>query len=74
VLIELAREHRRVVSWDEMPLILRQAILAAEDKNFFSHSGVDYSVLPRVVLKMAVRPTPALDGGPAVLWRATSSR
>jgi penicillin-binding protein 1A len=53
VLIELAREHRQVVTWDEMPLILRQAVLAAEDKNFFSHSGVDYSALPRVVLKSA---------------------
>ncbi len=51
VLIELAREYRRVVTYDEVPLILRQAILAAEDKNFFSHSGVDYRALPRVVLK-----------------------
>jgi penicillin-binding protein 1A len=49
VLIELAREYRRVVSYDEVPPILRQAILAAEDKNFLSHSGVDYSALPRVV-------------------------
>ena len=55
VLIELAREYRRVVSYDEVPLILRQAILAAEDKNFFSHSGVDYRALPRVVQKTAVR-------------------
>ena len=38
-----------MVSYDEVPLILRQAILAAEDKNFFSHSGVDYRALPRVV-------------------------
>ena len=55
VLIELAREYRRVVSYDEVPPILRQAILAAEDKNFFSHSGVDYRALPRVVHKTAVR-------------------
>jgi len=55
VLIELAREYRRVVTYDEVPLILRQAILAAEDKNFFSHSGVDYRVLPRVVKKSAGR-------------------
>jgi hypothetical protein len=46
VLIELAREYRRVVSYDEVPLILRQAILATEDKNFFSHSGVEYRSLP----------------------------
>jgi penicillin-binding protein 1A len=49
VLIQLAHEYRRVVTFDEVPLVLRQAILAAEDKNFFSHSGVDYSALPRVI-------------------------
>jgi penicillin-binding protein 1A len=49
VLIALAHEYRRVVSYDEVPLVLRQAVLAAEDKNFFSHSGVDYSALPRVI-------------------------
>ena len=51
VLIELAREYRRVVSYDEVPFVLREAVLAAEDKNFFSHSGVDYSALPRVIRK-----------------------
>ena len=55
VLIELAREYRSVVTYDEVPLILRQAILAAEDKRFFSHSGVDYRVVPRIVQKTAAR-------------------
>ncbi len=55
VLIELAREYRRVVTYDEVPPILRQAILAAEDRRFFSHSGVDYTALPRVVKKTTVR-------------------
>ena len=55
VLVELAREYRRVVTYDEVPVILRQAILAAEDKRFFSHSGVDYRALPRVVQKTAAR-------------------
>jgi penicillin-binding protein 1A len=54
VLVELAREHRRVVSYEEVPPVLRDAILAAEDKNFFSHSGVEYRALPRVVYKTAV--------------------
>ena len=52
MLIELAREYRRVVPYDAIPAVLREAILAAEDKNFFRHSGVDYSALPRVVRKM----------------------
>jgi penicillin-binding protein 1A len=55
VLIELAREYRRVVSYDEVPSILREAILAAEDKNFFAHSGVEYRALPRVVEKAVGR-------------------
>ncbi|HSL17164.1 MAG TPA: transglycosylase domain-containing protein [Methylomirabilota bacterium] len=55
VLIELAREYRQVVTYDEVPIILRQAILAAEDKRFFTHCGVDYRVLPRVVKKAAAR-------------------
>jgi len=55
VLIALAREYRSIISYDDVPVVLRQAILAAEDKNFFSHSGVDYGVLPRVVQKAAAR-------------------
>jgi penicillin-binding protein 1A len=51
VLIQLAREYRRVVTYEEVPEILREAILAAEDKRFFDHSGIDYRVLPRVVWK-----------------------
>jgi penicillin-binding protein 1A len=54
VLVEVAREYRRVVSYDEVPPILRDAILAAEDKNFFSHSGIEYRALPRVVYKTVV--------------------
>lgn len=55
ILISVAREYRRVVTYDEVPVVLRHAILAAEDKNFFVHSGVDYRVLPRVVQKVMAR-------------------
>jgi penicillin-binding protein 1A len=55
VVIQLAREYRRVVTYDEVPLVVRQAILAAEDKNFERHSGVDYGALPRVIQKAAAR-------------------
>ncbi|HUG54723.1 MAG TPA: transglycosylase domain-containing protein [Vicinamibacteria bacterium] len=51
VLIELAREYRRIVSYAEVPPVVRESILAAEDKNFFSHGGIDYATLPRVVWK-----------------------
>jgi membrane peptidoglycan carboxypeptidase len=54
-LIELAKEYRRITKYEDIPPIVRDAILAAEDKNFFSHSGVDYSVFPRVLSKVRIR-------------------
>lgn len=35
------REKRRDVRYEDIPLILRNAILSAEDHRFFSHSGFD---------------------------------
>jgi penicillin-binding protein 1A len=55
VLIELARERREIVQYKDIPDVLRQAILSAEDENFFSHSGVDYSVFPRLLGKTNIR-------------------
>ncbi len=37
---EFAIERRLVVGYEDIPEVLRQAIVAAEDGNFFSHSGV----------------------------------
>jgi penicillin-binding protein 1A len=53
-LAELSREHRRIVQYAEIPPIVRDAILAAEDKNFFSHGGVDYSRIPQVMRSVRV--------------------
>jgi len=49
-LIEMAREYRRNIKYEDIPPIVRDAILATKDKNFFTHSGVDYSVIPRVLV------------------------
>jgi penicillin-binding protein 1B len=35
------RAKRRVVGYDELPEVLRDSILAAEDRRFFSHFGVN---------------------------------
>ena len=39
---ELFEERRRVVPYDRIPRHVVQAFLAAEDKNFFQHHGVDW--------------------------------
>ena len=54
-LAEMASEYRQITGYDEIPPIVRSAILAAEDKNFFSHSGVDYSGFVRVLCKLRIR-------------------
>jgi len=53
-LIELAREYRQITPYADIPPIVRDAILATEDKHFFSHNGVDYRSIPRVVGKVRV--------------------
>ena len=53
-LIELAREYRQIIKYEDIPPIVRDAILAAEDKNFFTHSGVDYSGILRALGKVRI--------------------
>ncbi len=40
-LFDRTREKQRVVHYEDIPPVLRDAILSAEDKRFFSHSGFD---------------------------------
>jgi penicillin-binding protein 1A len=54
LLVELADEYRDIVQYAEIPPVVRDAILAAEDKRFFEHDGVDYRSLPRVFSKVRV--------------------
>ncbi len=39
---EFGEERRSVVRVDEVPALMKQAILAAEDERFYQHTGVDY--------------------------------
>ena len=39
---EYGEERRAVISIQEVPAVMKQAILAAEDDRFYQHSGVDY--------------------------------
>ncbi len=40
-LYDRKREKQRVVHYEDIPAVLRNAILSAEDKRFFQHSGFD---------------------------------
>jgi penicillin-binding protein 1A len=62
-LIELGRERREIIQYKDIPDVLRQAILSAEDEDFFSHAGVDYSVFPRLLVKINFRALLFRGGG-----------
>jgi penicillin-binding protein 1A len=51
LLLELAKERRDIVSFDEIPPRIVNSFLAAEDDNFFNHSGVDYTGIARAMFK-----------------------
>ena len=51
---EFSRERRIYVPYDAIPAQLAQAFLAAEDRNFFKHDGVDYQGLSRAMAKNVV--------------------
>lgn len=47
---EFGEERRRIVPLNQVPKLLRQAILAAEDDRFYEHGGVDYTSVIRAAL------------------------
>jgi penicillin-binding protein 1A len=47
---EFGEERRSVVRIDDVPAVLKHAILAAEDDRFFEHAGVDLTGIARAAL------------------------
>ena len=48
---EFSKERRIFVPYDSIPPQLAEAFLAAEDRNFFHHSGLDYAGIVRASAK-----------------------
>ena len=47
---EFGEERRAVVAIRDVPDVMKQAILAAEDERFYQHGGVDYLSVGRAAL------------------------
>ncbi|MEB0137531.1 MULTISPECIES: penicillin-binding protein 1A [unclassified Undibacterium] len=47
---EFGEERRNVVRLDQIPEIMKKAVLAIEDDRFYEHGGVDYLGITRAVL------------------------
>src|SRR4030095_11118019 len=54
-----------ITQYADIPPVVREAILATEDKRFFSHNGADYLSIPRVIgkVRLSAWATRLLTGG-----------
>src|SRR4026208_463778 len=46
-----ALERRIIVTWDEIPQVVKDAIISVEDQNFYDHWGIDFYGIARAGLK-----------------------
>jgi len=55
VVFDFFQEKRRPVQLESIPACLREAVVAIEDKRFYSHWGIDLARIPGVALSMVKR-------------------
>ena len=53
--VQFARERRTVIPIEQVPEVLRKAVLAAEDAKFYEHQGVNYLAIARCAAKGLLR-------------------
>jgi penicillin-binding protein 1A len=46
-----ALERRLLVTWEQIPKVLKDAIVSVEDQNFYDHWGIDFYGIARATLK-----------------------
>ncbi len=51
VIGEFATERRTIIGYDDIPEVLRSAIISAEDASFFEHSGFSFPAIIRTVIR-----------------------
>jgi len=62
LLAQIGEQRRVPVSWEQIPEVVVQAVLAAEDDRFFEHPGVDWQGIARAVF-VAATTMQATQGG-----------
>ena len=53
VIAEYAKQRRIFIPIDEIPEVVKQAFISAEDKNFYSHPGVDAAGIVKAFVRFA---------------------
>src|SRR4051812_43617745 len=71
-LAELARERREILAFDKFPPQLVHAFLAAEDRRFYEHQGLDYRGIARA-LTANLRAGVVAQGGSTITQQVAKS-
>ena len=69
LIAEFAEQHRVFVPYESIPLHVVHAFVAAEDKNFFTHGGLDYKGIARGAVnsvKNKLSGSGGLEGGSTI--------
>ncbi|MFN4023624.1 MAG: penicillin-binding protein 1A [Hyphomonas sp.] len=69
LIAEFADQHRVFVPYESIPVHVIQAFVAAEDKNFFTHDGLDYVGITRGAMNTAknkVTGSGGMEGGSTI--------
>ncbi len=62
LIAEFGRERRKLVNFNQVPKILVEAILAAEDDRFFKHQGIDINGILRSAINNILKGSKAQGG------------
>ncbi|MGD8339918.1 MAG: transglycosylase domain-containing protein [Gammaproteobacteria bacterium] len=63
---QYGEQKRTPVPYEEIPEVVKQAFLAAEDDRFFEHSGIDYAGILRGAVYFVTRPGERVPGGSTI--------
>lgn len=67
VTIRLATAYRENIRSEQVPEIVRQALVSAEDKRFWSHDGWDWQATARAALRDLIRSSKAPEKGASTI-------
>jgi penicillin-binding protein 1A len=71
LIAQIGEQRRNPVKYEQIPLIVRQAFIAAEDDRFFEHHGIDWQgVLRSLFVNLTSRET---QGGSTITMQAARS-
>ncbi|MEK7589397.1 MAG: transglycosylase domain-containing protein [Patescibacteria group bacterium] len=58
-------EKRTIISWNEIPQTLRDAVISSEDSKFYEHRGIDFRGIIRAIIR-DIQNTEFAEGGSTI--------